>query len=501
GRIILAEKNAEAQRLLILKTDGTVERTFDPNSSLGSPVDAVQFNDEFYLADGLHGLIQVSGSSYSSFTPDGPAAISDGQMIMTGGDLWVAPGSVTTQWQKRNRHEGISRFTKNQWINYDSSFAAVSDIISVAGDRSGGKIWAGSYGDGLAEFIPGSTLRLYKENSFIRPSENVAGFYGVTGLAFDKDNNLWISNYGASPSLVVRKPDGNTRSFIVPGSNFDFAFSRIIIDDDNQKWIISPKNNGLFLFNSGSSVDNPADDRWKHYSTGTGNGNLPDNNVLSIAMDKSGFIWVGTARGIGIIQCSSNAFGNPGCDAILPIVQQDNFAGYLFSNEQVQCITVDGADRKWIGTKNGVWLISKYGDKTLYHFTTANSFLLDNDVSNIAVDPLTGEVFFETTKGICSFRADATGREATAQKVLVFPNPVPPTFSGTIAIRGLPENSIVKIVEIDGRLVYQTRSQGTTASWNGLNYKGGKVSAGVYLILTRDDNGKDQVSTKIVIVK
>jgi ligand-binding sensor domain-containing protein len=72
---------------------------------------------------------------------------------------------------------------------------------------------------------------------------------------------------------------------------------------------------------------------------------------------------VGTNKGIGIIQCPQDATSQQTCEAILPIVQQDNFAGYLFQNEMVQSIAVDGADRKWVGTKNGVWLISADGQK------------------------------------------------------------------------------------------------------------------------------------------
>jgi len=63
-----------------------------------------------------------------------------------------------------------------------------------------------------------------------------------------------------------------------------------------------------------------------------------------MALDKTGFIWVGTDKGIGIIQCSNEVFGT-GCDALLPVVQQDRFAGLLFQDEDVQCIAVDGANR------------------------------------------------------------------------------------------------------------------------------------------------------------
>jgi len=188
------------------------------------------------------------------------------------------------------------------------------------------------------------------------------------------------------------------------------------------------------------------------------------------------------------------------CEAILPIVQQDNFAGYLFRDEQVQAIAVDGADRKWIGTKNGVWLISPDGNKTIYHFKQDNSPLLNNDVKKIAIDDKTGEVFFATAQGICSYRSTATEGGTINENVIVFPNPVPPGYSGSIAIRGLVNNAIIKITELDGRLVYQSRSNGGQAVWNGLDYRGRKISTGIYLVLVSDDSRKEKVVTKIVFV-
>jgi len=84
---------------------------------------------------------------------------------------------------------------------------------------------------------------------------------------------------------------------------------------------------------------------------------------------------------------------------------------------------------------------------------------------------------------------------------LVFPNPVPPGYSGTIAIRGLVNNAIVKITELDGRLVFQTRALGGQAIWNGKNYKGQNIAAGVYLVLVNDDGKQEKIATKIVFVK
>ncbi len=125
----------------------------------------------------------------------------------------------------------------------------------------------------------------------------------------------------------------------------------------------------------------------------------------------------------------------------------------------------------------------------------------DNNVQKLVINPNTGEVFISTFTGIVSYRSTATEGTTTNDSVLVFPNPVPPGYSGTIAIRGVSENALVKIADLSGRLVYQTQALGGQAVWNGLNYKGEKVASGVYLVLIRDQLiGQEKLATKIVII-
>ena len=235
------------------------------------------------------------------------------------------------------------------------------------------------------------------------------------------------------------------------------------------------------------------------YRAGAGAGNLPSNEILSISKDKSGAIWVGTKDGIGVIQCPHEAT-TTGCEAILPVAQNGNFAGFLFKGEEVRSIAVDGADRKWIGTKNGVWLISADGEKVLERFTEDNSFLLSNDVTRIAINGTTGEVFFSTAKGICSFRGSATEATESTENLLIYPNPVPPGYNGTIGIKGLAQNSFIKITELNGRLVYQAKALGGQAVWNGRDYKGRQVSSGIYLVLVAEEGKAEKIAGKIVLV-
>lgn len=490
--------------ILSLNTTGAIEQTISNQQLTPSPQQAVFFKNNYWIADNLAGLSRYNGTRFDSYVPNAPPGIATGGMQSLNDNTWVTAGSVTGLWQPAGNKNGIYNFSNQQWSSFNNTntpaLDTFPDLITVAIDPFSSNVWAGSYGGGLLNIQPNHSLTTYKQNSAVQPAYFAPNSYRISGLAFDADRNLWVANYGAEKELLVRKPDGKWNAFTIPYPIAENAVSQIVIDDQNQKWIVSPKGNGLFCFNHGLTIENPGDDQWKWFKAGTGNGNLPDNTVYCIAKDKSGFIWVGTAQGIGVIQCPQELFTR-GCEAVLPIVQQDNFAGYLFRNEQVQTIAVDGADRKWVGTKNGVWLINADGSKTIYRFSADNSPLLSNDVQQITIDGKTGEVFFATAAGICSYRSTATEPEATGNDVLVFPNPVPPGYAGNIAVRGIPNNAIVKITELDGRLVYQTRALGTQAIWNGKNYKGQVISSGVYLVLAKSDSGQEKVVTKIVFVK
>ena len=503
GKILVSEKNGTTGNIVVLNATGTIEQIIQNSTATTTPMQAAYDNGDFWIADSVSGLSKYSGSNFTSYKPNSVNSVAAGYIRNAASRLWVSTGSLKNLQVLGNKN-GLSLFTDETWTNFSApqvpAMDSLTDCIPLAIDQLDGSVWAGSFGGGLFNITTTGTLKIFKQNSPIQPAIGFPTQYRVSGLAFDASNNLWISNHGAAKNLHVKKADGNWLSYSAPYPIAGNELAQVIIDDQQQKWIIAAGDQGLLCFNHGSSLENSSDDRWKWLRTGKANGNLPDNGVLCIAKDKNGFIWVGTKKGIGIFQCAQEMFTSQGCDALLPIVQQDNFAGYLFRDEEVQCITVDGADRKWIGTQNGVWLISADAEKTIYRFTTDNSPLPDNDIKQIGIDEKTGEVFISTAKGMVSFRSTATEGTNSYSDVLVFPNPVPPDFSGSIAIRGLANNSIVKITELDGRLVYETRALGGQAIWNGKNYKGQKISTGIYLVISVDDSHKEKMVSKIVFI-
>ncbi len=499
NKILVCQRTASGNsRVIQLNTNGTIEKVLLKPSIISFPKSALSDGTDIWVADYFGGL---SKNATQQFIPNGPLGTADGDLIFTNNNLYAAAGSVDESWNYLYNRNGIYNFIDRSWndIGYYNTNAldSVLDFIALAADPRDGSIWAGSYGGGLVN-MNNNAIKIYKQK-YLQAAAGDVTSYRVSGLAFDQNNNLWISNYAAPQDLKVMKVDGTFKSFSIPFTHFENALSQIVVDDANQIWMVSPRGNGVFCYNYGNNIDITTDDQWKYFQTGIGHGNLPGNNVYCIAKDKNSFIWIGTDNGIAVVQCATNIF-QQNCDAVLPVVQQDQFSGYLFFGQQVQCIAVDGANRKWVGTKNGVWLISPEGDKIIYNFTENNSPLLNNDVKKIAIDPITGEVFISTFSGICSFRSTATEATETASKVLVFPNPVPPHYNGTIAIRGLADNSLVKIAELNGRLVYQTRSLGGQAIWNGKNYKGETIAGGVYLVMVRNDDGTEKIVTKIVMV-
>ncbi len=115
--------------------------------------------------------------------------------------------------------------------------------------------------------------------------------------------------------------------------------------------------------------------------------------------------------------------------------------------------------------------VSPDGQEQIYHFTEENSPLFSNIVSSIAING-EGEVFMGTSKGIISFRAEASPPNVVYTDVYAYPNPVRQGFEGSIGIKGLIKDANVKITDISGNLVYETRSLGGQAIWNGKTLTG-----------------------------
>ncbi|MFM1744417.1 MAG: hypothetical protein RLZZ630_354, partial [Bacteroidota bacterium] len=157
------------------------------------------------------------------------------------------------------------------------------------------------------------------------------------------------------------------------------------------------------------------------------------------------------------------------------------------------------------GTENGgLFLFSPDGQEQVLHFTSSNSPLFSDNITSLAIDGKSGEVYIGTDKGLLSYRGDAITPEEEVVgcgNVLVYPNPVQSAYSGPIAIQGLIPNGSVRIADIHGGLVYQTTALGTQAVWNGTDNSGSRVPTGVYVVYSTDEAGEFSCVTKVMVYR
>lgn len=475
----------------------------DSCSTRGKPIGVSQLasGEDFYEADAFYGLTKFTNNTYQwEIKPDGPSGYGGFDILPYNKNLWIAHGGYDPLWRYVYNQDGFSKYYDGHWQSFYFRNTSLlddhnTDFIRVAEDPVSHDVYLGSYRGGLYRYNTDDKLEdLTRTTTAFEGTVGDTSAYRISGLAFDDDDNLWITQFGAIHELVVKTKDGNYYNFSGAGSRLSAA--SVIIDDYNQKWYLTPQY-GVAVYNDNYTIENTSDDRYARISLSQ---NLPSNLTYSIAKDKDGSIWVGTDDGIGIINCPGEAIDGT-CAVEKRIVQYDNFAGYLFGGESVMAIAVDGANRKWIGTTNGVWLVSPSADKIIYRFTKDNSPLPSNTIQKIAIDPVTGDVYIGTDLGLVSYRSTAVEGSDTNTNVLVFPNPIASGYNGTIAIKGLTTDGDVRITDVTGQLVYRTQALGGQAVWNGKDYTGKRPQSGVYLIFVTNSDGTQTYCGKMVFMQ
>ena len=302
--------------------------------------------------------------------------------------------------------------------------------------------------------------------------------------------------------ICIKKSNGEWLSYNFDEKISNIRVGKIIVTQNDHKWVVLPSGNGLFAFDNKQSIDDTTDDLYKKLNIIDENGKIISNNTYSIAEDLDGHIWVGLDQGIVVYYSPENIFEDSDFHAQRIIITIGDATDYLLKTETIKAIAIDGANRKWIGTNNsGVYLVSEDGTEEINHFTEENSPLLSNKINDIGINHETGEVFFATDKGLISYRGSATMGSDEFRDVYVYPNPVRENYFGDITIRGLVSDVNVKITDISGNIVYETTAEGGQATWDGKNFSGSRVSTGVYLVFCSNEDGSKTHITKLLLIK
>ena len=467
-----------------------------------NPFDVSVSNSTFWIAEKGKGLVKYQSGNYESIAPNAPYLPNSFSIDIQNSKVFVTAGALTPGWANFYLNGVVYEFKNEQWSSI-FNFSA-PDYVSVKIDPyNDDHFYTGSWGNGLFEYRNNILEENYRDetNSTLQYIEGL-NYCWVKGIAFDDENNLWVTNAGVENPVSVKQSNGDWKSF-----NFDEKISNILIGDiliteQDHKWLLLPNGNGLFVFDDNGTIGDENDDLTKKLSVLDENGKVISNNVYSFAEDLDGDIWVGTDQGIVVYYNPENVFEDADFHAQRIILTIGEVTQYLLSTEIVTSIAVDGANRKWIGTQStGVYLISEDGGEEVNHFTAENSPLPSNKINDIGINHETGEIFFATDDGLVSYRGSATMGSDEFRDVYVYPNPVREDYDGDVTIRGLVSDVNVKITDISGDIVYETTAEGGQATWDGKNFNGQRVSTGIYLVFCSNEDGSKTYITKLLFIK
>ncbi len=481
---------------------------YSPGGSIEPLSTARDNSGNYWIGDTRRGLVRTSdGWNNMDVKPNGPASKNVFELKACGDQVWIATGGHAANWGKRYMAEGVARFD-GSWTIFNnatlSDLNGISDYVCIATNPNDPSVtYVGTWGSGVLKFKDNALVDIYNtENSTLQTWAQDPSLINISGLAFDSKGNLWVANTGAGNLLSVMEPNGNWHSFNLGGSLSSIDIGTLLVDHNDYKWI-TRRNGEVIVFNDNGTLDNPADDQTINLNTASGNGKLA-GFVNCLTVDSKGAVWAGTDKGPCLFSDTKKIFSGSDFDATQVRVPRNDGTDqydYLFAESNVLSMAaMEGANLIWFGLESGVYLMSFDGSpKEIHFFNTANSPLLDNAVSTMAIDK-SGEVFFGTASGVISYRGEYATPEPIVSDVVAYPNPVRMGYHGYVGIKGLVANSLVRITTVDGAFVTQLISEGGQAVWDCTNINGEKVEPGVYLIFVSTKQGTDKFATKILLM-
>ncbi|GEM_PF-668356 len=462
------------------------------NSSIGEqPAAALYFGGTPWLADAKNGLIDFNQNM--AIYPNGPYSNEIVKLYTYGNKIIAMPRAHNNAWQPLRGNLGYFQFSAGEWQNFNSTGYPHTEMIPEFADITGAAylpatntLFLSSFGYGLLKIDDQGTTLLDETNSPLVNASPPARNVLVTAISAN-GNEVAAINFSATPALHLYDNSGKGWLSFTPAQQAPFA-DQIISLGNGTYWLRIAST-----FGGGIVVYDAINNRSTYLTRAAGAGDLPDNKVYDMALDREGKMWVATAKGV-VFYYNAAYLLDDIMDPVAPI-----FDGQiLFKDEKITALAVDGGNRIWMGTTSGAWLFANDGQEEEAHFTAEDGLLPTNDILDIEINQQNGEVFFATRYGLVSYRGTST-TAGQLPEVKIFPNPVLTTRDDIVTLEGVPDNADLWITDASGRLVYKTRANGNTAIWSGIAGNT-SLSSGVYFVFIASEDGSEKQIGKIAII-
>ncbi|MCP4522247.1 MAG: T9SS type A sorting domain-containing protein [Cytophagales bacterium] len=433
--------------------------------------------------------------------PNGPANNDISKFYHYKGKQYVLRGGYTAPYYTPSfSSPTIYLFEEQDWTKITTGTAF--GYTDMTYNPSNQRYYFASFGGGLVyQENDGTYVRLTSEDEGV-PLQSLNR---ISCVELDNDNNLWLVSYLASgePSLHKLTPDHQWTSYTID-NQYASRFLDMTIDDYGVKWLRikgTSNSNGLYAYDEEAN-------QGRYLTSSFSRGNLPDESINDVKKDLENRIWVATNNGVAVFDNLRATAGDVQTSEVfltetqcrLPIVAEQGLPMLL--GEVANCIAVDGANRKWIGTNSGLWLFNDNGTQVIQKFDTENSPLPTNEITALDINGETGELFIGTRLGVITYWEGTTTAEPTHEEELkIFPNPVNLANAEVLTIQGLAEGATVKITDITGRVVSEKIALGGTVVWNGFNVNGLAAETGIYLIYSVSEDGEEGFVGKFALIE
>lgn len=462
-----------------------------------------------WFADGFGNIRWAeSDSSPCNYTrTNTPATDKASDIDIRDGVVYVATGGVADNYTPLANRDGFFILDDGIWSTFrketipETADIEFINIFQIETHPSDERVFVASYYEGLLEYNPETMEAIvHKENN-----SPISGTVGdeqrerISGLDFDRDEVLWMNNFGAVTPLIAYTPEGIFHAFDPAGDN---QLAKVTVDGNGYLWsVLITAGGGVVVYNTNGTIADPSDDQ--SILINTSNSALTTGTVNTVAVDLDGEVWVGTNQGPIVFDSSPSLFDGMNLGTQRQVLQ-DSIGAFLLETEDITAIAFDGANRKWFGSRNGIFVQTPDAKELVMKFDVDNSPLFSNEIAHLQYDGETGIMYIATSKGMQSYRTETlAGNSVHDRQVYAYPNPVRPDHTGPIAIRGLARDAVVKITDLNGKLVYETTALGGQAIWDGADYTGRRAQTGVYYVFSTGAasfDTPDSFVTKILIV-
>ena len=532
-----------ASTLVKFDSDGNYEKINLPTELQGKQIALWEGLNSVWLGDksGISNL-DISGDTITvlrdNFIPESSTSVKKVFFLHRGnsGKIYLSNSGSndiyqTKGWQRIQintiNNGGVENITPATFTSSNKngatySYKVIADTYKIMEDPDDANVYyVGSIWDGLCKVKNKEDITCYNWlNSTIT---TIAGGYACVAPAFDfdKNNNLWVFSAidkTTNPALHMLSSAARKKDEVAKTDWVSVKLGDIKGGKDNK--ILACKKSNMFIISDGlwdgnlvgydtkGTYENTSDDTymiWSKFIDQDGK-NFDPIHICAIVEDQNGKVWLGTDNGVVEITKPANLTNEAMTINRIKVPRNDGtqLADYLLETLYVTSIAVDGTNKKWLGTlTSGVYLVSENGDEILEHFTAENSSLPSNTIYSLACDPNSNSVFIGTDVGLVEYSSATAPASADYSNVYAYPNPVRPEYTGWITIKGLMDNSLVKIADAAGNVFYSTISEGGMVTWDGCNADGQRVKTGVYYVFaSQNEEGGSSSSavTKILVV-